>query len=526
MYNVLLVDDEKEIRQGLMLKVDWEKLNLRVAGEASNGQEAVERLQTGQWDVVITDMRMPVMDGVRFLEYCSQHFPAVRQIVLTGYDDFQYAHAAVKNKACDLLLKPVTRSELSAALGKVVGEIERERQALAEQKLSEWRLSSYLEEMKEHFIISLVKAYPGSGSALQERIKLFQLEDYAWAPVRFIAMGILAMNRPLGEADPDSGKLRLPFELLCRELAGAAGRGFPVFRESKYPDLLFTIVPDDPSAVAEFNGQVSAMARRYLKREALVAAGEPTGGVQAWRDGCLSAVLAWYMQLPKKLEPAAGRTSDHLPLLSREKLKLLRRELYEARKEAFEKRVEEELAAAFQASNVQLVKLIFQICLLIEAEADSMGLPLDHKEQIWMDPERAWELNTVDKARRYLFGLSDHLFKHKEEGAGVEPSIVEAMKEMIATNYMNDLNLSDIAEQFHYNPSYLSDLFKTKTGQSFIQYLTDVRMSKALRLLGETPLSLSDIAELTGFSNASYFSTKFKKTFSVSPSEYRQTRGS
>lgn len=522
MFNVLLVDDEREIRQGLRLKIDWQQLGLRIAGEAGNGQEALEWLQTGDCDILITDMRMPIMDGVELLESCSRQYPGIRLIVLTGYDDFQYAHAAIKNRASDLLLKPVTRSELAAALGKVVSELERERSAQAERKLAEWKLSRYLEEMKEQFINSVIKAYPGSSPFWPERIRLFGLNELAARPVRFVAIGLL----PVSAEKPDEPGLRLPFELLCRELAGtsATGPGFPVFREAKHPDLLFAIVPGDPAAVQSFTVQVTNLVRSYLKREALVSAGEPAQGLEAWREGYLSSVLAWYMGQHAQQaggEPARS-PADPAQLAIQDKLKLLQRHLADGRKEAFEKLVEEELAKALSLSHPQFVKTIFQCCLSIELAADALGLALRDKDEIWIDPEWVWGLGNVPKACHFLYGLADPLFAlRKGCGTREEPSIVEAMKEMIDLNYMNDLNLSQIAEQYHYNLSYLSDLFKTKTGKSFLQYLTDVRMNKAVQLLSETPLALSDIAELTGFSNASYFSTKFKKVFGISPSEHR-----
>ncbi|MGG6314509.1 response regulator transcription factor [Paenibacillus macerans] len=519
MYKVLLVDDEREIRQGLRLKVDWQGLGLRVGGEASNGSEALEWLKDESCDIIITDMRMPIMDGVELLEHCAKEYPRTRLIVLTGYDDFQYAHAAIKNKASDLLLKPVSRSELAEALSKVVGELERERSTQEEQQLAEWKLSRYLEEMKEQFINSVIKGYPAGANPWQERVRLFGLNELAVQPVRFVTIGL-----PPAKVADDSG-LRLPFELLCRELAGETGHGIPVFREARHPDLLFAIVRDDPGEVRDFTAQVADIIRSYLKREVLVSAGETAQGLEAWREGYLSSVLAWYLRQPAQ-QPEAEAVrgpSDPAQLPAKDKLKLLQRHLDEGRKEAFEKLAEEELTKALANSHLQFVKMIFQCCLSVELAADSLGLALRDKNEIWIDPERVWELGTVPKASRFLFGLADPLFALKKGcGSREEPSIVEAMKEMIELHYMNDLNLSEIAEQYHYNVSYLSDLFKTKTGQSFLQYLTDVRMNKAVQLLEETPLALNDIAELTGFSNASYFSTKFKKVFGMSPSEYRQ----
>src|SRR5690606_34991126 len=96
-------------------------------------------------------------------------------------------------------------------------------------------------------------------------------------------------------------------------------------------------------------------------------------------------------------------------------------------------------------------------------------------------------------------------------------------KDFIDTNYMYEITLPNLAEKYNYNPSYFSELFKQKVGISFIQYIAEVRMKQACRLLEDSNLGLGDIAELTGFSNPSYFSSRFKKIFGVSPTDYRQT---
>ncbi|MDG0790813.1 AraC family transcriptional regulator [Cohnella ginsengisoli] len=112
--------------------------------------------------------------------------------------------------------------------------------------------------------------------------------------------------------------------------------------------------------------------------------------------------------------------------------------------------------------------------------------------------------------------------QHRHEAEESDHALIDAVLRLIDENYMTDLNLTDLAERFNYNPSYFSEMFKSKVGKTFIQYVTDARMAQAIRLLEGTELSLWDIAELTGFSNASYFSSKFKRMHGVTPSDYRK----
>jgi len=129
----------------------------------------------------------------------------------------------------------------------------------------------------------------------------------------------------------------------------------------------------------------------------------------------------------------------------------------------------------------------------------------------------------VEKAAAFLVRLAKKIrLGFQPSSGGSEQSVIHAAERFIRENYMDDIHLTLLAERFNYNPSYFSEWFKAKTGKTFIQYVTEVRMEHAVRLLAETKLPLWDIAELTGFSNPSYFSSKFKKIYGMSPSEYRQ----
>ena len=118
MMKVIITDDEIQIRKGLRMKVDWEEEGFQIAGEASNGKEALELLRNMDIDLVITDMRMPIMDGIELAKRCQQEFPTVKVIVLSGYSDFEYVRGSMKEGVKDYLLKPVAPDELVEALQK------------------------------------------------------------------------------------------------------------------------------------------------------------------------------------------------------------------------------------------------------------------------------------------------------------------------------------------------------------------------------------------------------------------------
>lgn len=156
MYRVLLVDDELEIRSGLKLKIDWAALGFTIAGEAQDGREALAYLERERFDLILTDIRMPVMSGLELLKQCAENYSRVKSIVLSGYDDFHFVKAALQCGAKDYLLKPVVRGELASILGKLKEELDSERQAATMDETVRHRLSESESVLKERLVLEWI----------------------------------------------------------------------------------------------------------------------------------------------------------------------------------------------------------------------------------------------------------------------------------------------------------------------------------------------------------------------------------
>jgi two-component system response regulator YesN len=555
MYRVMIVDDEPEICMGIRLKVDWHQLGLEAAAEASNGEEALKILEDGEIDIVITDMNMPVADGVAFLAECRRRFPHVRLIVLTGYEDFAYAHAAIRSQAKDYLLKPVSGEELETSLRTVAGELREERRARDERARMEWRLSAYYRQMKEDFLIRLVLEPVWDEKAIRERLETFELDRWDARRVRFVAAGLKetgaaagrenagkagpAMERktaPLKHAAPSDRRaeqFRLPFELMCREIAETLPERPPSFPDGRDLGLFLFMVPDDASAIDGLMRSLGSAARRYLRMEAAFGVGEPVTGFAAWKEGYLSALLAWHglagsepfraepHRADEEARPAPRESGDASGGAGLEQTIL--RFLDQGHLDALERTLQTELEAARRISRGRFVRSLFQLRLLADTVARTFRIPAGPEDPLWLRPELALRFNTAEEAARDLMRTFHriHLAVRERDG-DADRFRIEAVQKFIRENYMYDLNLKSLAQRFHYHPSYFSELFKAKTGKSFIRYLTEVRMEQAVRLLRETSLGLWDIAELCGFSGPGYFSSRFKQMYGISPSEFRQ----
>lgn len=523
MYKVLIVDDEPEIRQGLRLKADWSHYGFTIAGEASNGKEALNRLANEAVDVVLTDMNMPVMDGVSFLEECQKQYPSLRLIVITGYEDFHYARSAVRYRARDYLLKPVAREDLAAAISRVKRELDDERRSRDLESVNRWRLSQYYNEMKEHYIIQLVKEEPELNGYIRERASLFELTDWPLRAVRFVTAGMHPIHPEGLPAGRTPDKLRLAFELLCRELAGSFTETALAFRDPVYPGFMHFAVLDGEPALDALTHALHSQIASFIGFEIKLGVGYPVTGFPQWKTGYRSALIAWNLQSGPGRE--GMQETEGGAETSEQAVKVMEQLVLRGEADAFERSAGHELSEAYLRGKPAFVKTIFQIYLMLEPLAGQAGSGLTEEELLWIRPDMVFELNTPERAKRFLTKIAERIVQIRKAGsAEKEAPLIEAACRFIEDNYMYDLNLSMLAEKFSYSATYFSELFKSKVGRTFIQYLNEIRMSQAIRLLEDTSLGLWDIAELTGFSNASYFSSRFKRVFGMSPSDYRQKK--
>jgi len=533
MYRVLLVDDELEIRTGLKLKIDWPGLGYAVAGEAQDGREALALLQAERYDLILTDIRMPVMSGLELLKQCAENYPRTKVIVLSGYDDFHFVKAALQCGAKDYLLKPVVRSELTALLGKLREEMESERAALASENSTRLALSESRSVLREQLLLEWIGNDDESRvPALKNEAKRLAMDGWLHdgAVLQIISAEYRLPEGRLGEPAEGSGLFRLAFRMLCRETLEAFDWSDSAFAfcHRGYSQMMHVIVssPNEEEAdrrMEALGKLLQANVNRYLQVEAVIGVGEPFGGTFGLRQGFLSALLAWSGSRPGAVSQIVtvgeGREDpgDWLP----EAEKKLVSALDNADSEAFAGTVEAVIAAGGRPMR-DVAFFVLRAVLLVDQVARRHRLVIPEAQE-WLLPDAAWRHGSGSEAIPYLNGIAARVIEGVRASRTTGgASAVEAVRDYIDRSYMNEIGLTQLADRFHLNPTYLSELFKKTTGSTFSDYVTQVRLGKAAELLGDPQMRLADIAELVGFANASYLSSVFKKHYGVSPNEYRQ----
>ena len=519
MYNVLIADDEIEVREGLKLKADWEGMGFAISGEAANGVEAAGLLQSGHYDLLLTDMNMPVMDGVKLLDICRTHNPSIEIIIITGYEDFQYARAGVRNHAMDYLLKPVTREDLRAALIRIKEELDKKRKAREDSERIQWRLSQYYQQMKTHFILDLVKGSKLPPSSLPERIRLFHLEEWQHSEVCFLTAGLREINHTSASESRVPEDLHLPFQMVCRELTESYTESALVFQDTAHPGIMHFMIMD--GVQHEFSERLRVQMMSYLTMEVQIGIGLTVTGLERWKEGYVHSLLAWNMAGRQAEQAQTIKVTDHSPLIPEEINRAMHRCLLRGELDSFRSMIRKELDDAFRRSPSRLIRCLLQISLLMESATVDCMRHAHSTQSRWISPEWVLWLETPEQAERLLMQWAQDFANGQQPTEIAEETMIESAKCYIEENYMQEITLTSLAEQFNYHPTYFSEMFKEGAGISFIQYLTETRMKHATRLLKETQLSVWDITELTGFSSPSYFSARFKKVHHMSPSEYR-----
>ncbi|REE90635.1 two-component system response regulator YesN [Paenibacillus taihuensis] len=532
MYNVLFVDDEQEIRTGLRLKMDWSGLGFQVAGEANNGQEALDRLDESDYHLMITDIKMPVMGGLELLKRASAKFPYLKVIVLSGFDDFHFVKAALQCGARDYLLKPVVRSELREIIEKIRGELDEEIVKEWEHRDVQRQLQQSMSAAKEQLMLALISD-EGEDHLLPLRsdIATLQFKPFSRDNVRlrFLCVEMRLPEGRVAEAEGSRGLLRLAFQMVCREIAqhDAFEEHVFAFHHPSYPNmmhyLLFTDTEEQEERVlSALIAQIHASLHGHLRVETVIAVGDAVRELTAVRQAFVSSFVKWSRSQAGAVtqtimvKPGANTSDPLQPELEKRLLLLL--------DEGELERFVQAIALPLQMCGISLQEIhsfMLRVVFILHQALTKNGLELE-QTQDWLFPITQWKFTTPQAAAEYLEELASFaIARMKRSRTSGGAAVVETVRQYIDSQYMNEISLSMLADRFHINTTYLSELFKKQIGTTFSDYLIQVRIGKAEELLADPNLRLADIAELVGFANSSYLSSVFKKMYGVSPNEYR-----
>ncbi|MGG3641141.1 response regulator [Bacillus gobiensis] len=515
---LLIADDEVQIRKGLRMKVKWEKEGFDRIEEASNGREALDVLSKMDIDIVITDIKMPIVDGIEFSRICHREHPNVKILALSGYSDYEYLRSAMKEGVKDYLLKPVAPDELVAAVRKLREEVTKEKR--------KQRAANHLQEIQEQYLLHLIKEEWSEIHMEHKKLRQLQLEDLSveGAKVQFITVEM----RNSKENPEVLRELWLPFQMLCKEIAQEQKRTYCIYDPS-YANMLHFIHRLDveqsicSKSLAE---KVQRYAKDYLKLETAIGIGTVVTGLTEFKNGYISSLLSWSQSLlGSHSQVIEGAFAKEVFDLSTDFERKVINAIENINREAFTVNISSLLGENCNHSIQSFSYVANRLLLLLGSSARKYEIDtMDIQRQMWVCQLRIWELNSQMKVLNHLVQIAQSIMDEIQKTRYSKGKItIESIRQYIDQHYSDEITLTSLSEKFFINSAYLSELFKNHIGQTFSDYLIKLRINKAMLYLKDEQLKIIDVANLVGFSNSGYFSTVFKKYVGQTPVEYRRS---
>ncbi|WP_027094076.1 response regulator transcription factor [Cohnella thermotolerans] len=564
--NVLIVDDEQHVREAVKLLVDWKSLGIEGVYEAGNGAEASAIIERLQPEIVVTDMRMPVQDGVGLLAWIDSRGLPIQKIVISGHDDFELVRSTMKYGGQDYLLKPIDPDQLHEALRKAA---ENWRKEDGERKLMQ-RRNIEMNQLKPVYwdkIFSNLVTEPGCYATVRDSLyEEFGLD--ADSRCQVVVVGIDTLSRELTRKFERNRDL-LFFSLtnICNEFLRPDNRGIAcrywisehevlLLFWDRFAELRETLARIDEgfrtALRCRFHFGIGTLepfpagvgpsyraARAALRRRSVLAAdtrfhayepdAKPSAGSPRPFDHEESFRLAVLSGSEAEIRAAVGRWMNAvrgLPELTLEQLELWRhefgalRERWEAERSGSR---EEASGAASSPARGAAAPLGDAAATGSDANAgDPWGsgsaagsaltaIPLDEDGCLSLP---RWEEDLTAALLRIA---------ERQSAERKERNVMAEIARYIEANYYRELTLQDIAGQFYLSREYISRRFKQIFGENLSDFLARVRIERAKTLLGNPALKIAEVAEKVGFSDEKYFSKVFKKFAGVSPNQFRKS---
>ena len=535
MYRLMLVDDEPEIRDGLQEIIQWEQEGFQVVGVAENGLEALQVAQNVSPDLVVTDIRMPFMDGLEMARRMRKILPTVQFVVLSGYDEFDYARQAIQIQIKDYVLKPISSDEFVQVLRRVKSHLDEDFAQRSDVKILKEHLKSSLPVLKELLLTSLLSG----GISHKEAIASAQRYDLSIESPRY-AVALLRIGGILGtktehDLAGDQELMRFAVMNIVDEVVKDS-ISCQVFHYNGLIAVLFLISEEEYqpfSQVMDVLETARQTVLRYLDCMTAIGVSNPCSQLAQLHHAAQQAASALDQSALiddgqvlniADVEPGSARqlTAEEITLRAlSNSIKL--GNIAEAEELVHQLMAEVKRSkAAFRDYQVYLL----EIYLAIIRTGRDLEVEWSEREGVPVTLEAMLKCRDLEKTEEMLCSLCRYLTSSiRDTRLESGRLLVQKAVEYVSARYhLSDVSLEKVCRHLHISAAYFSTLFKRETKKTFHQYLTELRMDKAMTLLTGSDLKTADISIQVGLGDPSYFSYSFKKHFGISPSQARKVQ--
>ncbi|MBE1444961.1 response regulator transcription factor [Paenibacillus sp. OAS669] len=529
MWKVLIVDDDFQVLEGMRKAIPWEQLDAEWVGEAMDGEEGLAAIRAAKPDIVITDIYMPVMNGLEMIEQLRNEQFAGEILILSGYSDFQYARQALRLQVTDYLSKPITVAELRTVMERVIKELEAKEWKKLEQEEIRRRLRLYEPFVQKEWLKSVV-----TGTFDRELAdESLRLSDKAyWTHRNHVVIGIELMStlRISNVSLTDWSLFRFAVANIIRELlAEEWPEAEFVELHSHHAAIVCHVMPETAAEEAllklrSIGERIRQCIREYLKLEVRIGFG---GLKHSWKEMANSteeAFLDLLRQTISAKQPmdsySGGREIGIRPVKFYQELA---EAIVYSKEETTDRIIEgyvRQLKDMQGLTPAYVQYLCKELWTIFAYSLYNTGIVLDELFEASPVTEEIAGIGTADELEQWLKGKIRIIVSSRgwTENSRHKDA-VDFMIHYAHSRYAEDINLEDLSKQLYLSRNYLNQIFKKATGETFTNYVIRVRMEKARALLIEGKLMIYEISEKVGYKNVPYFSSIFKKYYGMNPSE-------
>lgn len=540
LYKILIVDDEEVIRTSIIRRIPWKEVGFEVVGDAENGEDALEKIPALEPDLVMTDIRMPYMDGLKLAEEIRKEWDDMEIVIFTGFDEFEYAQQAIKQNVMEYILKPVNGQELQEILVKLKLKLD---EKLAQKQDVEKLRDCYRQMLPiqtAYFWNELIH-----GELTEEEMKE-GVEQYVLCGREAGACWVVASVRTEIPHDDSESGITLEQEergiwyltvknVLNEKLTGKYDHTIFSGRIHSGIQILFGLKQEtEIISIIHSLHQACQECRKLFKLEITVGIGNICSNISGIYTSYMESrdALGYHTVLERnRVIYIKDVETEKEELLTFDEIS--RAELEQA--VSFGDRSKMETVIDKLISKMECAKVHGSQCqiYLVAIFSTITQMMQKHKldaASIWGNEKdylqiliRCIESHSI---RNFLLNtcvsLNENILRGRKDN--IENTIQRA-KNFILENYANpELSVDMLCDYLHISPTYFSTVFKKETGETYVSWMTNVRLEKAVDLLLNTEEKTCVIAWEVGYPEANYFSYVFKKKYGVSPSKFRNER--
>ncbi len=521
MYSIIIVDDEQVIRNGLAEVVDWNSLGFELSGTFEDGKDAIRFIKDNKVDVLLTDIRMAEVSGIELAEFVYREFPRINVVIVSGYKEFEYAKRAMEFNVRHYLLKPTKVVEIRKVLAIIKEELDRKQQEEKDIRDERDRYYELVAFLREQFFMDLVMGALRVPAELERRLEVIDHEiDPGKNPCCIIHAAIKDYDKYL-EQSWEYGRTGLDMALKNFFHQYNSKVSFNVVPSTGCELKLVAIVmqtggqEDLKSAINEHMCHIKHSAEEILGIE--IEFSIENSFKNLFELSNYNQPFTGNYEVPAYEAEIESRGLSGNTKILVDKLKMIVSNICEGNIGHVDSLLDSLMESLKNTPFKQTQSLMIDLFELLIDNLAALGIKtsmVDYRSILFM--EGTEEIKSY--CEKTLLDIAKQI-NDRERNSSIS-QLVEKAKEYILCNYQKDLSLENVADKVFLNPVYLSRMFKQVTGENFTDYLTDVRMQKAIELMAKRMYKMHEIGEKVGYNSNRYFMMVFKKYTGYTPKEY------